>query len=207
MMIASAQAFDDAKYPDWSGQWIRRGGVTNRATWDPDKPRGIEQEPPLTAEYQAIFEANLADQRAGGQGTNPSYRCVPAGMPRLMIGRAADRDRRHARHHLHACSRSSTSLRRIYTDGRAMAADDRATLQRLFDRPLGGHRRRRPLRHAGRGDPRHARGRVPSTTAAFRCMRTTDGRQGAHLFRQGEPGRPAGRDHHHRQRADASLDA
>src|SRR6478672_7778608 len=62
----STQAFDETKYPDWSGQWRRPAGVGNQ--WDTSKsPR--QGRPPLTPEYQAIYEANLKDQAAGGQGT------------------------------------------------------------------------------------------------------------------------------------------
>jgi hypothetical protein len=73
-------AHDDSKYPDWSGQWRVLGG--NR--WDPTKPPRNGQNPPLTAEYQAIFEASIADQDAGGQGNDLRYKCMPAGMPRVM---------------------------------------------------------------------------------------------------------------------------
>jgi hypothetical protein len=60
-----AQAFDQTRYPDWKGQWRRAesGGVT----YDPGKARRA-QRPPLTPEYQAIWEANLKDQDEGGQG-------------------------------------------------------------------------------------------------------------------------------------------
>jgi len=78
--LAGAYAFDESRYPDWAGQW-RLGPPTK---WDPTKPPGREQEAPLTQEYQAIFEANLADQAAGGQGTDPTYICIPDGMPRAM---------------------------------------------------------------------------------------------------------------------------
>ena len=78
---ATARAFDEAKYPDWTGQWRRPAGVGNQ--WDTSKPVS-KQEAPLTAEYQAVFEANLADQAAGGQGTDPTYTCIPDGMPRAM---------------------------------------------------------------------------------------------------------------------------
>src|SRR5207244_3085502 len=60
-----ARAFDDTIYPDWKGQWRPIGGPMR---FDPGKPWGPGQEAPLTAEYQAIFQANLADQAAGGQG-------------------------------------------------------------------------------------------------------------------------------------------
>jgi hypothetical protein len=81
MPLTGAQAFDDSKYPDWAGQWRRPPGVNNQ--WDPTKPRGQEGAP-LTPEYQAIFEANLKDQEEGGQGTDPTYMCIPDGMPRAM---------------------------------------------------------------------------------------------------------------------------
>src|SRR5262249_17309730 len=79
--LASAQAQDESKYPDWNGQWRRPPGVNNQ--WDPTKPRGQEGAP-LTPEFQAIFEANLKDQEEGGQGTDPTYTCIPDGMPRAM---------------------------------------------------------------------------------------------------------------------------
>jgi hypothetical protein len=77
--FAAARA-GDSKYPDWSGQWRVIGG--NR--WDPTKPAGAGQQPPLTPEYQAIFEASLADQKAGGPGNDRRFTCIPPGMPRLM---------------------------------------------------------------------------------------------------------------------------
>src|SRR5580704_3791379 len=71
----------DAKYPDIAGTWVRPGA----AQWDPTKPSGLRQQAPLTAEYQARFEANLATTTAGGQEYNPQVNCLPAGMPRVMI--------------------------------------------------------------------------------------------------------------------------
>ena len=32
--IADVRAQDETKYPDWSGQWLRTGGIQ----WDPTKP-------------------------------------------------------------------------------------------------------------------------------------------------------------------------
>jgi hypothetical protein len=75
MLTAPARAFDEAKYPDLKGKWDRVGA-----------PRWVQgaDKAPLTAEYQAIFEANIADQKAGGMGTEPSWMCLPPGMPRIM---------------------------------------------------------------------------------------------------------------------------
>jgi hypothetical protein len=80
MTIGGAHAFDEAKYPDWSGQWLRIGGVQ----WDPSKPRSRGQQAPLTPEYQAVFDASLADQGAGGQGNDERFTCRSSGMPRIM---------------------------------------------------------------------------------------------------------------------------
>jgi hypothetical protein len=79
-VVSAAWAFDDAQYPDWKGQWARTGD----ARWDPNKPRDRGQGAPLTPEYQKIYEDNLADQKEGGQGTDPTYTCLPEGMPRAM---------------------------------------------------------------------------------------------------------------------------
>jgi hypothetical protein len=80
--IAGAAAFDDSKYPDWSGLWTRPKGLLTQ--WDQTKPPGRAQQPPLTPEYQAIFEGSLTDQAAGGQGTDTHITCVSNGMPRIM---------------------------------------------------------------------------------------------------------------------------
>ena len=79
-----AQAGDDAKYPDWKGQWMRAEGARGVGRFDPTKPPGRLQGAPLTSEYQAIYEANLAEQASGGQGIDPTYRCLSPGMPRIM---------------------------------------------------------------------------------------------------------------------------
>src|SRR2546423_10734738 len=77
---ATAQAFDEAKYPDLSGQWHRIGGTQ----WDPSKPKSLGQQAPLTAEYQKIFEASLADQDAGGHGADLRFTFRSSRMPRNM---------------------------------------------------------------------------------------------------------------------------
>src|SRR5712671_6709725 len=83
-IATAAQAFDDAKYPDLKGQWHRAEGNAGAGRFDPTKPPGRLQGTPLTAEYQAVYEANLADKAAGGQGSDPTYKCLPPGMPRIM---------------------------------------------------------------------------------------------------------------------------
>ncbi len=78
----SALAFDESKYPDWSGQWTRPRGIATQ--WDQGKPAGLGQQAPLIPEYQARLEASLADQAAGGQGLDARYTCITNGMPRVM---------------------------------------------------------------------------------------------------------------------------
>ncbi len=71
---ANAAIFDDAKYPDLKGQWDRVG----IPSWAP------AGKPPLTPEYQAVFEANRADMQNGGAGGVVSQYCFPQGMPMMM---------------------------------------------------------------------------------------------------------------------------
>ncbi len=78
----AALAFDESKYPDWSGQWTRPRGIATQ--WDQGKPAGLGQMAPLIPEYQARLEASLADQAAGGQGLDTRYTCITNGMPRVM---------------------------------------------------------------------------------------------------------------------------
>jgi hypothetical protein len=121
--VAVAQAQDAARYPDWSGQW--RGTARGANRYDPTKAVGRAQQAPLTPEYQAIFEAGLADQAAGGQGNNASYACIPAGMPRDMAGNQGLE---------FVVTPKTTHVvfvnampRRIYTDGRSFPDDAEPT--------------------------------------------------------------------------------
>jgi hypothetical protein len=82
MMVSNAAAFDESRYPDWSGQWKRPPRVGLQ--WDQTKPRGLGQQAPLTPEYQERLKASLADQAQGGQGLDNLYKCIPNGMPRVM---------------------------------------------------------------------------------------------------------------------------
>jgi hypothetical protein len=82
LIATNAFAFDESIYPSFAGVWRKPPGIGNQ--WDQTKPLGRAQEPPFTPEYQAVFEASLADQRAGGQGNDAPSRCVPFAMPRVM---------------------------------------------------------------------------------------------------------------------------
>ena len=82
--VASDSAWpqDLSKFPDWKGMWVRIGAG---GQYDPTKPPVRGQQPPLTPEYRAIWEANIAEGRAGGQYYNTQVRCMPGGMPRMMM--------------------------------------------------------------------------------------------------------------------------
>jgi hypothetical protein len=85
--IGAVQAADDAKYPDWKGQWARFvvPGLPGQPSHDQTKSWGRGQQAPLTPEYQAILEASIADQAKGGLGNFPTTSGRPAGMPHMMM--------------------------------------------------------------------------------------------------------------------------
>jgi hypothetical protein len=104
----------DAKaFPNWEGLWGRGSPV---GAWDPTKPPGAGQQPPLTAEYQKVFESNLAKGKAGVvfdiKGT-----CGPVGMPRLMILYEPVEIIIKPKV-TYMLFESMSPIRRIYTDGR-----------------------------------------------------------------------------------------
>jgi len=118
--ISTAQAFDDAKYPDLFGVWRRINfRVGGQPSFDQTKPWGRGQQAPLTPEYQTIHEASLADQANGGQGNWLSgARCMPPGMPASMniYGEMEIVVLPEVTHVL--LNHNSGYHRRIYTDGR-----------------------------------------------------------------------------------------
>jgi len=121
IVVSDALAFDESKYPQWRGQWRRIGGVQ----WDPSKKLGRDEQPPLKPQYQALFEASLADQAAGGQGQWQGARCLAVGMPGMMtLFRPMEivvlPDVTYIR-----IDHIRDSRRRIFTDGRAWSEDIR----------------------------------------------------------------------------------
>jgi hypothetical protein len=116
----SAIAFDESKYPEWGGQWLRPRGIGIQ--WDQGKRPGLPQQAPLTPEYQAKFEASLADQKAGGQGLDNRFTCMTNGMPRMMavIG-PIEFIILPAVTYIHF---EAFMPRRIYTDGRDFPKDE-----------------------------------------------------------------------------------
>ena len=115
------KAADDAKYPNWKGQWDvinpRFGGQAIK--FDPTKAFGLAQQAPLTQEYQKVHAASMADQAKGGLGNYPTARCLPSGMPRLMALSGQE----------YVITPETTyilighDVRRIFTDGRDFPKD------------------------------------------------------------------------------------
>ena len=96
--IAIAAAAEQAKYsdkypdlyPDLRGQWtgVLRSvpGLPGQPSFDASKPWGKGQQAPLTAEYEAILEANLKAQAEGGVGDWRGADCLGFGMPMIAYG-------------------------------------------------------------------------------------------------------------------------
>jgi hypothetical protein len=120
-----ARAWDDAKYPNWKGQWLAvnppLGGGTP-VKFDPTKAAGPAQQAPLTPEYRKILADSMADQARGGLGNYPTARCLLGGMPRTMASRFLE----------FVITQDTTYVlagvdildnRRLYTDGRDWPTD------------------------------------------------------------------------------------
>src|SRR5882724_5877083 len=112
---------DDSKYPEWRGQWRRPPGIGIQ--WDPTKALGPAQQAPLTPEYQKVFEASMADQRAGGQGGDPTYTCIPPGMPRAMTV-VFPMEIVILPQLTYILQEYVPMIRRVYTDGRDFPTDE-----------------------------------------------------------------------------------
>jgi len=109
--IVGAQAWDDSKYPDFSGQYTSIGGP---GRWS------REGTPPLTPEYQAFFDAIKSE---GGQGkTNMTYLCWSPGLPRVTNG-YGELEFIITPGTFHIRADHIYDNRRIFTDGRPWAHD------------------------------------------------------------------------------------
>jgi hypothetical protein len=117
---AAQQPFDQGKYPAMAGQWQRVGPL---GVFDSTKPPARGQQAPLTPEYQAIFEANLAEVAKGGFGDDPVYTCIPEGMPRAM-NLVLPMEIVITPNTTYILMEYLSMLRRIYTDGRGFPTDE-----------------------------------------------------------------------------------
>jgi hypothetical protein len=130
LLVGNANAFDQSRYPDWTGAWRRIPvpGVAGQPGYDQTKRLGPAQQAPLTPEAEAVMKTSMEDQAKGGQGNYPTYICLSPGMPRIMTPYGAMEfvitpDTTHVFiEHVH-------DSRRIYTDGRDWPKDLKLTLQ------------------------------------------------------------------------------
>jgi hypothetical protein len=175
LSIGGAHAWDDAKYPNWKGQWTAvnpaLGGQIIK--FDPTKRSGPFQQAPLTPEYQKILEDSMADQARGGLGNYPSAWCILGGMPRTM---AAIRQE-------YVVTPETTyilndidfiEIRRVFTDGRDWPSDIEPTylgysIGRWIDEDGDG---RYDVLEVDTRGPR-SRGLVLTTTPGCLCTSTT----------------------------------
>jgi hypothetical protein len=116
---AIAQVVDFGKYPDFSGQWDRTGPPNNWVTQSGP--------PPLTPEYQKVFEASKADQKSGRPGNWPSTFCIPEGMPAMMNVYDPLEIIIMPETTYILTSHNNDMYRRIYTDGRDWPVDPERT--------------------------------------------------------------------------------
>src|SRR5436305_12993806 len=117
-LTLTAGAQDTKKYAAFEGMWDRGSPL---GSWDPTKPPGPGQQAPLTPEYQAVYSANMAKDKAG-ELFDPKFTCGPVGMPRVMnmnqpmalIIKPGV---------IYMLMESQSPIRRVYTDGRAWPKD------------------------------------------------------------------------------------
>jgi hypothetical protein len=124
----TAAAHDETKWPDMDGQWRRaaNGGLLSGGNgglrYDASRPSASDlslgQKPPLTAEYQKIYQDNLDDMSKGGQGIDPTASCLAGGMPRIMIAYAPMEIVVTPKTTYILMERDHDFYRHIYTDGR-----------------------------------------------------------------------------------------
>jgi len=107
---------------DFTGIWINQGGIG----WTPGIPPGKRQNPPLSPEYQKIFDQHVANAAAGKPTGDPTAACFPPGMPRLMT-MTYPMEITMATDHVAIYAEWQEQTRRIFTDGRPLEAEPEPT--------------------------------------------------------------------------------
>ncbi len=96
------------RFPDWSGQWT---------SGDAPPPESVATPPLLADEYAAVWENHRMLLEAGIPAGDPTAKCLPPGMPRVMLmGTALEIIIKPGITYIYA--EWDSQLRRIYTDGR-----------------------------------------------------------------------------------------
>ena len=118
---APAQVVDFGKYPDFKGQWMRPFDGS------PNNWIRLAGKPPLTPEYQKIWDEITADVNAGGPGNWPSTFCVHQGMPAMMSLYSPAEFIVTPETTYILINHNDDMYRRIFTDGRPWPQDDEPT--------------------------------------------------------------------------------
>ncbi len=122
-----AGAASDSARPDWSGVWAMIGGTifdrdTQTGQGGSTTP-GVREHPPYNAQYEALYQSNLA-LRDQGALPDPNSLCgIPTGFPRIFnlpdVYEFAVTDDQ-----VWVISENGPNILRIYTDGRAHPAPE-----------------------------------------------------------------------------------
>ena len=104
---------------DFTGLWENRGGIG----WQQGIPPGKGQNPPLTPDYQKIFDRHQANAAMGKPTGDPTAGCLPQGMPRIMT-MTYPMEIMMNELQVNIFAEWNGQTRRIYTDGRPLPPDD-----------------------------------------------------------------------------------
>jgi hypothetical protein len=116
---ARAQAAATSDIPDWSGIWERVGSIT----WDPKGKPGVPENPPFTPAYAEKYRRTVQAARDGHPVSDPTSRCLPPGMPRIMTMTYPMEILMNPRQ-VTIIAEWSSQVRRVFTDGRGHPAPD-----------------------------------------------------------------------------------
>jgi hypothetical protein len=120
LSVVGAHGFDEGQFPNWKGQWFAFGAAGN-AAWDTTLPSGTGEPAMLTPQYQAVLAASIKAAAEGGPPVDPTARCVPPGMPRMMMA-VQPMEIVITPGVTYLMLAALDSLRHIYTDGRGFTA-------------------------------------------------------------------------------------
>jgi len=122
---ALAQAPDPSKappardLPNWDGIWERVGSIT----WEPNGRPGVPENPPFTPEYAEKYRKTTEAAREGHPVQDPTSRCLPPGMPRIMT-MSYPMEILMTPGQVTIIAEWSSQVRRVFTDGRSHPKPD-----------------------------------------------------------------------------------
>ena len=115
------------KVPDISGIWERVGGIRFSPT---------NQLPPFAPAFAAKYQANEVARARGDVVADPTSRCLPPGMPRIMVA-SYPLEILQTPGQVTIIAEWSSQVRRIFTDGRGHPPEDE--LDDTFNGHSTGH--------------------------------------------------------------------